>query len=144
MDRVMIRGFSARIRNLATKHDIDQVVSALCFKHLDPALKELTDIGNFQDKPKTAAITVRLDRQANTTDGAVNLQVQVNNAALAAVRRNQAEGTTIAQVLVPSEVVRAASTCHELGVRIHLENVVRSALLLSANSNGFQYRVERG
>jgi hypothetical protein len=139
-DPVVIRGFSARVRALANPTEVRDVVSALRFDHLDPAGREITDIGNFQRR--NPAITVRLDRQANTSAGAANLQVQVNDAALGRVRLNQAEGTTIAQVIVPAAAYRAAVTCHELNVRAHLENVVRSALLASYNSHGFQYTID--
>jgi hypothetical protein len=141
-DPVAIRGFSARIRALANPVEVRDVVSALCFDHLDPAGREITDIGNFQRR--NAAFTVRLDRQANTSAGAANLQIQVNNAALARIRRNQNEGTTIAQVLVPPVVFRAASSCHEQNVRTHLVNVARSALLASYDSLGFQHSVVEG
>lgn len=139
-DRVMIRGFSQRVRGLADMTDVRSVVSALGFAQLDPAGREITDIGNFQRR--NANITVRLDRQANTSAGAANLQVQVNDVALSRIRLNQSEGTTIAQVLVPAAVYRTAFTCHEMNVRTHLENIVRSALLSSYNSPGFQFVVE--
>ena len=86
-------------------------------------------------------ITVRLDRQANTSAGAANLQIQVNNVALSRIRLTQTEGTTIAQVIVPAAIFRSAFTCHELNVRSHLENVVRSALLSSYSSVGYQYTI---
>jgi len=136
-DGVMIRGFSQRIRGLASLMDVRQVVSGLRLDHFDPGGREITDIGNCQrDYP---SISVRLDRQPNTTNGAANLQIQVNNAALSRVRRTPNEGTTIAQVLVPASVHRSAVTCPELNVRTHLENVVRSALLTSYESMGHQY-----
>lgn len=138
-DAVKIRGFSPRVRGLAHPVEVRDVVSALRFEHLDPAGREITDIGNFQRR--NAAFTVRLDRQANTSTGAANLQIQVNNAALARTRLNQNEGTTIAQVLVPPAVFQAAFTCHEHNVRTHLENVARSALLASFDSLGFQHSI---
>lgn len=138
-DNVMIRGFSQRVRNLANHVDVRDVVSALCFNHLDPAGREITDIGNFQRTRPT--ITVRLDRQANTTAGAANLQVQLNNVALSRIRLNQSEGTTIAQVIVPAAIYRTTFACHEFNVRAHLENVVRSAILSSYTSPGFQYTI---
>lgn len=138
-DGVTIRGYSARVQGLANPIEIRDVVSALCFEHLDPGGREITDIGNFQRR--NPEISVRLDRQANTSSGAANLQVQVNNAALRRIRLNQNEGTTIAQVLVPPGVYRSAFTCPESNVRAHLENVVRSALLQSSESFGFQYTI---
>jgi hypothetical protein len=141
-DNVMIRGFSQRVRALANQVEIRDVVSALCFDHLDPGGREITDIGNFQRRNPT--ITVRLDRQANTSAGAANLQVQVNNVALSRIRLNQNEGTTIAQVIVPAAIYRSAFTCREMNVRTHLENVVRSALLSSNNLLGFQYTITEG
>jgi hypothetical protein len=86
-------------------------------------------------------MTVRLDRQANTTAGAANLQIQVNNAALNRIRLNQNEGTTIAQVIVPAAIYQAAFTCPQSNVRAHLENVVRSALLASYASMGYQHSI---
>jgi hypothetical protein len=139
-DNVLIRGFSARVRALANQMHVRDVVSALTFHHLDPGGAEITDIGNFQRR--NPAISVRLDRQANTTAGAANLQIQVNNAALARIRLNQNEGTTIAQVLVPGAIYRSAFNCHEQNVRAHLENVVRGALLASYGSMGAQYVIE--
>src|SRR5262245_11298407 len=141
-DNVTIRGFSQRVKGLATQVEVRDVVSVLCFDHLDPAGREITDIGNFQRRNPN--ITVRLDRQANTSAGAANLQVQVNNVALSRLRLNQNEGTTIAQVLVPPAIYRAAFTCPEPNVRVHLENVARSALLSSYASMGFQYTVVEG
>jgi hypothetical protein len=141
-DNVMIRGFSLRVRGLANRFEIRDVVSALSFDHLDPAGREITDIGNFQRKNPN--ITVRLDRQPNTSAGAANLQVQVNNVALSRIRSNQNEGTTIAQVIVPAAIYRSAFACHEMNIRIHLENVVRSALLSSYNSPPFQYTIGEG
>lgn len=140
-DNARIRGFSQRVRNLANEIDIRSVVSALTFGHLDPVGREITDIGHFQTGGRSRVISVRLDRQANTTDGSANLQVQVNNSALARIHLNSAEGTTIAQVIVPANVYRSAFSCHETNVRTHLENVVRSALLQSGNSFGFQYSI---
>lgn len=137
-DLVRIRGFSPRVRQLAHPVEIRDVVSALRLEHFDPGGREITDIGNFRKRPD---FTVRLDRQANTSDGAANLQIQVNHAALSRIRLNSTEGTTIAQVLVPAGVFRAAVHCHEPNVRTHLENIVRSALLKSADSLGFQYTV---
>lgn len=141
-DRVRIRGFSQRVRALASEVDIRHVVSALEFAHLDPMGREFTDIGNWQQAFDD--ITVRLDRQANTTGGAANLQIQVNNAALTGVRLTKLEGTTIAQVLVPAEVFRAARDYREQSVRAHLVNVVRSALLQSSNAAGWQFTVAGG
>jgi hypothetical protein len=138
-DTVMIRGYSARVSRLAKPIEIRDVVSALRFDHLDPRGREITDIGNFQRR--NPDITVRLDRQANTTGGAANLQIQVNDAALTRVRLNQHEGTTIAQVIVPAAIYRSAADCAEANVRTHLENVVRSALLLSHQSFGFQFTI---
>jgi hypothetical protein len=138
-DGVTIRGYSARVQGLANPIEIRDVISALCFEHLDPGGREITDIGNFQRR--NPEISVRLDRQANTSSGAANLQVQVNNAALRRIRLNQNEGTTIAQVLVPPGIYRSAFTCPESNVRAHLENVVRSALLQSSESYGFQYTI---
>jgi hypothetical protein len=138
-DNVRIRGFSQRVRNVANDVDIRSVVSALSFGHLDPAGREITDIGNLQRK--WPSISVRLDRQANTTDGSANLQVQVNDSALRRIQLNRIEGTTIAQVIVPAAVYRTAFSCHESNIRLHLENIVRSALLQSSNSFGFQYRI---
>jgi hypothetical protein len=130
------------VRDRGNEIDIRAVVSALDFLNLDPAGREQTDIGNFQRRQ--ANISVRLDRQANTSDGAANLQVQVNNAALAGTKLTKLEGTTIAQVLVPASVYRAAFLCREQNVRAHLVTVVRSALLQSSQSPGCQFRVEEG
>jgi hypothetical protein len=141
-DAVQIRGFSQRVRALANQMEVRDVVSALCFDHLDPAGREITDIGNFQRRNPN--ITVRLDRQANTSAGAANLQIQVNKSALSRIRLNQNEGTTIAQVLVPPAVYQAAFTFREQNVPVHLENVARSALLSSYASMGFQYTVVEG
>jgi hypothetical protein len=141
-DPVLIRGFSARVKGLANPIEVRDVVSGLCLDHLDPGGREITDIGNCQRR--NPAITVRLDRQANTSAGAANLQIQVNNVALTRIRLNQNEGTTIAQVIVPAAIYRSAFACHELNVRTHLENVVRSALLSSYGSPGFQYSIEEG
>src|SRR4051794_30608842 len=91
-DNVRIRGFSPRVRGLANQVEVRDVVSALCFDHLDPAGREITEIGNFQRRKPN--ITVRLDRQANTSAGAANLQVQVNNVALSRIHLTQNEGTT--------------------------------------------------
>jgi hypothetical protein len=135
----MIRGISQRVKSLANQIVVRDVLSALRFDQLDPAGREITDIGNFQRRNPN--IAVRLDRQANTSDGAANLQVQVNAVALARIRLNQNEGTTIAQVLVPAAVYRAVFACPETSVRTHLENVVRSALLSSYQSPGFQYTI---
>lgn len=137
-DLVRIRGFSLRVRQLAHPVEIREVVSALRLEHFDPGGREITNIGNFRNRPD---FSVRLDRQANTSDGAANLQIQVNQAALSRIRLNQNEGTTIAQVLVPGGVFRSAVHGHEMDVRAHLENVVRSALLKSAESLGFQYSI---
>src|SRR5262249_7117785 len=131
--------FSHRVKALANPIEIRDVVSALSFADIDPGGREITDIGNFQWRNPN--ITVRLDRQANTSTGAANLQIQVNKVALARIRWNQNEGTTIAQVIVPAAIYRAAFTCHFIPVRTHLENVVRSALLSSNNSPGFQYTI---
>ena len=138
-DDVVIRGFSQRVKNQANQVEVRDVVSALSFVHVDPGGREITDIGNSQRKNPN--VTVRLDRQANTSAGAANLQVQVNNVALSRIRLNQNEGTTIAQVIVPAAVYRAAFACHEITVRTHLENVVRSALLSSYLVPGFQYTI---
>jgi hypothetical protein len=140
-DNIMIRGFSPRVRGLPPEPEVRDVVSALSFDQLDPGGREITDIGNFQRRNPN--ITVRLDRQANTTGGAANLQVQVNNVALSRIRLNQNEGTTIAQVIVPAAIYRSAFTCHELNVCTHLENVVRSALLSSYKSMGFQFTIRQ-
>ncbi len=141
-DAVVIRGFSpTKVLPRANAADVRAVVSALAFEHLDPGGREVTDIGNFQRRNR--AITVRLDRQANTSDGAANLQVQVNDVALAGVRLAANEGTTIAQVLVPAAVYRAAFTCPQQNVRAHLVSVARSALLASYGSNGYQYSVQQ-
>jgi hypothetical protein len=137
-DNVTIRGFSQRVRNLANQVEVRDVVSALRFDHLDPAGRELTDIGNFQRRNPN--ITVRLDRQANTSAGAANLQIQVNNVALARIHLNQNEGTTIAQVIVPPAIWNSAIACPP-NVRAHLENIVRSALLSSYDSLGFQFTI---
>ena len=141
-DVVMIRGFSPRIRGLATLIDVRTVVGALVFNHLDPAGREITDIGNFQRRHPS--ITVRLDRQGNSSEGAANLQIQVNNVVLNRLRLNQNEGTTIAQVIIPAAIHRAAVTCPEMNVRTHLENIVRSALLESYNSMGGQFKIVDG
>ena len=138
-DTVLIRGFSQRVKALANPVEVRDVVSALSFDQLDPGGREITDIGNFQRR--NPGISVRLDRQANTSAGAANLQIQVNNAALKRIRLTQNEGTTIAQVLVPAAIYRAAFACLEANVRTHLENVVRSALLASYGSPGFQYTI---
>ena len=135
----MIRGYSQRVNGRATPIEIRDVVSALSFGQLDPAGREITDIGNFQRRNPN--ITVRLDRQSNTSAGAANLQVQVNNVALSQIRLNQNEGTTIAQVIIPKAIYQAAFACPENTVRTHLENVVRSALLTSSKSFGFQYTI---
>ncbi len=141
-DHVTIRGYSPQVSALSSLIDVRGVVSSLCFDHLDPSGREITDIGNHQRRnPST---TVRLDRQANTTAGAANLQVQVNEVALSRIRLNQNEGTTIAQVIVPASIYRAAFACHERNVRVHLENVVRSALLSSYESRGAQFTIEEG
>lgn len=140
LDNVRIRGFSQKVRSLANPTEIRDVVSALRFDHLDPKGREMTDIGNYQRR--NPGISVRLDRQANTSDGAANLQIQVNNAALGNARVNQSEGTTIAQVLVPLASFQAAVDCPEKNVRVHLENTVRSALLSSYNSMGYQYLIK--
>ena len=137
-----IRGFSQRVRNLAKETDIRSVVSALSFGHIDPLGREITDIGNFQRRRPD--VSVRLDRQANATDGSANLQVQVNASAMTRIRLKEAEGTTVAQVLVPRRIYRAAFSSHERNVRTHLENVVRSALLQSSKSHGFPYRIVEG
>src|SRR4051812_5883303 len=97
-DNVMIRGFSLRVRGLPPEPEVRDVVSALGFDHLDPGGREITDIGNFQRR--TPQISVRLDRQANTTAGAANLQVQVNKVALDRIKLRDNEGTTIAQVII--------------------------------------------
>jgi len=138
-DSVMIRGYSIRVRGLANDVEIRDVVSALCIDQLDPGGREITDIGNFHHR--NPSITVRLDRQANTSGGAANLQLQVNSAALSPIRLNQSDGTTIAQVIVPALVYRSAFACPQTSVRAHLENVVRSALLSSLQSMGFQYTI---
>jgi hypothetical protein len=139
-DHVTIRGFSGRIRAVAQLTEVRVVVSTLRFDHLDPGGREITDIGNHQRRNPN--ITVRLDRQANTSDRAVNLQVQVNDVALNRIRLSQHEGTTIAQVLVPAAIYRTAFVCHERNVRTHLETVVRSALLSSFDSLGGQYTIK--
>jgi hypothetical protein len=139
-DTVTIRGFSRRVWELANQIEVRDVVSALRFEHLDPNGREITDIGHFQRRKPN--ITVRLDRQANTSDGAANLQIQVNNVALSRIRVNQNEGTTIAQVLVPPAIYQSAFA--QMNVRLHLENVVRSALLRSTESLGFQYTIVAG
>jgi hypothetical protein len=141
-DHVMIRGYSLRVQGLANSVEIRDVISALRLDHCDPGGREITDIGNFQRRNPN--ITVRLDRQANTSGGAANLQVQVNATALSRVRLNQNEGTTIAQVIVPAGIYRSAVNCPEINVRAHLENVVRSALLQSVESFGFQYTIVEG
>lgn len=138
-DTVMIRGYSPRVRAAANDIEIRDVVSALRFDQLDPGGREITDIGNFQRRNPN--ITVRLDRQANTSGGAANLQIQVNDAALTRLRLNQSEGTTIAQVIVPAAVYASAFNCPQTNVRAHLESVVRSALLQSVGSSGFQYTI---
>lgn len=140
-DHVQIRGFSQRVQALVNPVDVRAVVSALRFNHFDPAGREITDIGNFQKR--NPDITVRLDRQANTTAGAANFQVQVNDVALEGTRLNQAEKTTIAQVILPAAVYRAAMTSGE-NARAHLENIVRSALLESYSSPGLQYTIDGG
>jgi hypothetical protein len=132
-DPVVIRGYSARVKALANQAEVRfQVISAVRLNDFDPGGREHR-IGD--------ATTVRLDRQANTSDGSANLQLQVNDAALARIRLNQHEGTTIAQVLVPAAVFRTAFACPDVGVRTHLENVVRAALLKSYESMGFQFTV---
>jgi hypothetical protein len=141
-DNVMIRGYSQRVRGLANQIEVRGVVSAVSFDQLDPAGREITDIGNSQRRNPN--ITVRLDRQANTSTGGANLQIQVNNVALSRIRLNQNEGTTIAQVIVPAAIYRSAFACPEMNVRAHLENVVRSALLSSYDSLGFQYSIGEG
>ena len=52
-DNVKIRGFSLRVSGLANQVEIRDVVSALRFEHLDPAGREITDIGNFQRRTPT-------------------------------------------------------------------------------------------
>jgi hypothetical protein len=138
-DQVNIRGFSPRVRMLANEMDIRRVVSRLDFLHLDPAGRETTDIGNWQRRQ--ADISVRLDRQANTSAGAANLQVQVNKAALQGARLGGDEGTTIAQVLIPAQVYQTAFSCPQPNVRTHLLSVVRSALIQSVNSKGAQFLI---
>jgi len=67
----------------------------------------------------------------------------VNNAALANIHLNNDERTTIAQVIVPASIHREAIESPEpMNSRAHLENVVRSALLLSFESMGFQYSIK--
>jgi hypothetical protein len=138
-DKLQIRRFSQRVRSLANPVDVSAVISALCFGHLDPTGREITDIGNYQRRNPN--ITVRLDRQANTSAGDANLQIQVNNAALNRIRLNENEGTTIAQVIVPAAIYRSAFNCHEPNVRTHLEKVVRSTLRASYDSLGFQHTI---
>jgi hypothetical protein len=139
-DQVRIRGFSPQVWALANQVDVRDVVSALRFDHLDPAGREITDIGKREDKnPK---ITVRLDRQANTSTGAANLQIQVNDVPLDKIHVKKGDGTSIAQVIVPAAIHRAAIDCPDpSNARAHLENVVRSALLSSYNSMGSQYTI---
>lgn len=138
-DTVMIRGYSSNVRKLASEPDIRLVVSALDFARLEPAAREMTDIGNFQrGNPK---ISVRLDRQANTSAGAANFQIQVNNVVLSKIKLGHTEGTTIAQVLVPVNIYRSAYNCPEHNVRDHLASVVRSALLQSLQSMGSQFTI---
>ncbi len=137
-DAVMITGYSPRIKDLADPFEIRDVVSALRFGHCDPAA---SDIRIFRIAERN---TVRLDRQSNTSAGAANLQVQVNDAALRRIRQNQFERTTIAQVIVPASIYQLAFGCPEVNVRAHLESVVRSALLSSVNSFGFQYTIVEG
>ena len=80
---VPIRAYSRRVRQLVRRRDIRTVVAALTLDHFDPHGSEITDIGNLQRKEPD--ISVRLDRQGNTTEGAANLQIQVNRSALAGV-----------------------------------------------------------
>ncbi len=138
-DIVKISRFTAKVHKKATPHDMDFVISAACLKHLDPGIiRGLGNIGNF-DKER---FTVRLDRQANSTKGAANLQIQVNDSALAQVHLNhQIEGTTIAQVLVPFEVYRAAVP-GDISLGNQLQGAVRKALRDSFNSNGYQFVVK--
>lgn len=141
-DNVMIRGFSQKVRALAEPLDVRAVVAGLTFDYLDPAGREFTDIGNV--KRHQPNITVRLDRQANPTAGGANLQVQVNDVALSRIRLNPAEGTTIAQVLVPASAHRAVVACRERSVQKHLASVVRSALLSSYDAMGWQCSIAEG
>jgi hypothetical protein len=127
-----IRGFSTAVKARANLIDVRKVVSSLQFEHLDPI--------NVKSPNIDRAATVRLDRQPNPTAGGANLQVQVNQEALAGVRLNDA-GTTVAQVIVPPDIYRTAIACHEKNVRVHLLNVVRSALITSFDSSGFSYRI---
>jgi hypothetical protein len=138
-DQVVIRAYSARVKGLAKTHEVRDVVSGLCFDHLDPSGREITDIGNCQRKNPN--ISVRLDRQPNTSGGAANLQVQVNNAVLKQFPLKQNEGTTVAQVLVPGSIFRSAFNCPQPNIRTHLENVVRSAILQSFESTGSQFTI---
>ena len=139
-DHVTITGFSRRVYDRAEPLDIREVVSGLRFGHLDPAGREITDIGRCQHR--NPDITVRLDRQANTSEGAANLQIQVNDVALVGLDLRNDEGTTIAQVLVPADIYATAFACPETeNARTHLLNVVRSALLQSIDSFGSQYSI---
>lgn len=138
-DMTTIRRFSKRVRNLAKDLDLRRAAGHLRFENLDPEERRTYTIYGEDDCP---GITVRLDREANTSDGAANLQIQVNDSALARIHRNEHEGTTIAQVLVPGAVYRAAFACPERrNACAHLENIVRSALLQSADSGGFPFTI---
>ena len=126
-----IRGYQADARRAASNNDIRQVVGHLRYGHLDPNGRELRIASHG---------TVRLDRQANTTDGAANLQVQLNDTP--GGRRNTG-GTTIGQVLIPPDVYDLAHS-HPIdsGVREQLTSVTRSALIQSCDSGGYTYVIE--
>lgn len=138
-DSVRIRGYSENIARLANENDVKQVVSSLSVGHLDPRGREITNIGNYG--PPKHSLTVRLDRQSNTSEGSANLQIQVNNSALKGSPASRDAGTTISQVIVPAAVYQVAVTCHEHSVQTHLANIVRSALIASYKSKGYQYTI---
>lgn len=134
-----IRAFSAIVRGLTNTNDVRKVVGALTIGHLDSMGREITNIGNFS----MTALSARLDRQGNASDGAANLQVQVNNSALEKLGSKRSQyGTTVAQVTVPRQVYDVAMKMPATsGVRAQLENVVRAALLSSYASLGFPFRI---
>lgn len=135
-DSVKIRGYSQNIRGLANPEDVSEVVAALVFDQCDPMITRAPNI-------KTHG-TVRLDRQPNTSDGDANFQVQVNGDVLQRAGHANARGTTVAQVLVSPAIFSAARNFAHQGVRKHLENVVRAALIQSFKSYGMQYIIVAG
>jgi hypothetical protein len=90
-----IRGYSSMLRRLVHEHDARTVVASLEFRHLAPrAARRRID-------REDERVTVRLDRLADTADGAIDLQLRVNGVP---PRR----GGTLARVLVPPAVRAAA------------------------------------